>query len=139
MSNPSERVIEIIILLWQLFNYSKFIENIFNSALLLQFMPNNPFFIPFKLIVFIANIFRKNQDESFPPIDFFHNYKRYLQDLVNDQIKYMRKETADVLVDFNPLSPETNFINVENVLNLPPQQLRGPRIVITTQCCLYFP
>jgi len=102
-------------------------------------MPNNPFFIPFKLIVFIANIFRKNQDESFPPIDFFHNYKRYLQDLVNDQIKYMRKETADVLVDFNPLSPETNFINVENVLNLPPQQLRGPRIVITTQCCLYFP
>jgi len=97
------------------------------------------FYLLFKLIVFVSNIFRKNQDESFPPIDFFHNYKRYLQDLVNDQIKYMRKETADVLVDFNPLSPETNFINVENVLNLPPQQLRGPRIVITTQCCLYFP
>jgi hypothetical protein len=36
----------------------------------------------------------------------------------------MRKETADVLVDYNPLSPESNFINFENVLSnqniLPP-------------------
>lgn len=40
-----------------------------------------------------------------------------MQDLANDQIKYMRQETADILVDFNPLAPESNFINFENVLS----------------------
>lgn len=61
----------------------------------------------------------------------------------------MRMETRDVLVDFDPLAPESNFINFENVLPTPgkipgtttsiPQQQRGPRIIITTICCLYFP
>ncbi|KAL4471152.1 hypothetical protein ABPG72_019094 [Tetrahymena utriculariae] len=111
VSYPNERVIEIIMILWQIWNESKKI-----------------FKIP-------------QQEDQYAKIEFYHNYKKYLQDLVNDQIKCMKKETADILVNSNPLQPESNFINLENIFapQQPGQPFRGPKIIVTTQCCLYYP
>ncbi|KAL4428959.1 hypothetical protein ABPG74_011155 [Tetrahymena malaccensis] len=110
VSYPNERVIDIIMILLQIWNESKEI-----------------FKIP-------------KQENQYAKIEFYHNYKKYLQDLVNDQIKCMKKATADILVNSNPLQPESNFINLENIFQpqQPGQPFSGPKIIVTTQCCLYY-